>query len=77
MPEKSSRTQELRVHGVGGSHGPRMLGYDSPHDHREGVSEQELMPDEALGERFLELSEHGEERELRERFERIRRSRGR
>ena len=39
---------------------------------REGVSEQELMPDEAIGERFLELSEHGEERELRERFERIR-----
>ncbi|MGZ5339762.1 MAG: replication-associated recombination protein A, partial [Thermoleophilaceae bacterium] len=50
----------------------RGKGYDSPHDHREGVSEQELMPDEAIGERFLELSEHGEERELRERFERIR-----
>jgi putative ATPase len=55
----------------------RGKGYDSPHDHREGVSEQELMPDEAIGERFLELSEHGEERELRERFERIRKSRGR
>jgi putative ATPase len=52
-------------------------GYDSPHDHREGVSDQELMPDEAIGERFLELSEHGDERELRERFERIRKSRGR
>lgn len=26
------RTQELRVHGVGGSHGPRMLGFDSKHD---------------------------------------------
>ena len=29
------------------------------------------MPSEAEGERFLELSEHGEERELRERWERI------
>ena len=33
--------------------------------------------DEAVGERFLELSEHGEEAELRERLERIRRARGR
>lgn len=32
MPERSPRTQELRVHGVGGSHGARMLGFDSPHD---------------------------------------------
>ena len=40
-------------------------GYDYPHDHPEGVSEQELMPPEAEGERFLELSDHGEERELR------------
>jgi len=55
----------------------RGLDYDYPHDRPEGVSEQELMPDEAIGERFLELSEHGEERELRERLERIRRSRGR
>jgi putative ATPase len=52
-------------------------GYDYPHDRPEGTSEQELMPDEALGERFLELSEHGAEKELRERLERIRRSRGR
>ena len=28
-------------------------GYDYPHDRPEGVSEQELMPDEAIGERFL------------------------
>jgi hypothetical protein len=35
------------------------------------------MPDEAVGERFLELSEHGEEAALRERLERIRRARGR
>ncbi len=52
-------------------------GYDYPHDHAEGVSEQELMPPEAEGERFLELSEHGEEREMRERLQRIRRSRKR
>jgi len=55
----------------------RGRGYDYPHDQPEGVSDQELMPDEAIGERFLELSEHGEERDLRERFERIRKSRGR
>jgi hypothetical protein len=34
------------------------------------------MPAEAAGERFLELSEHGEEKELRERLERIRARRG-
>lgn len=32
VPERPLKTQELRVHGVGGSHGARMLGYDSPHD---------------------------------------------
>lgn len=52
-------------------------GYDYPHDRPEGVSPQELMPEEAVGERFLELSGHGHERELRERLERIRRARGR
>ncbi len=51
--------------------------YDYPHSHAEGVSSQELMPPEAEGERFLSLSDHGEERELRERLERIRRARGR
>ena len=35
------------------------------------------MPAEAVGERFLELSEHGEEAALRERLEEIRRLRGR
>jgi putative ATPase len=55
----------------------RGLDYDYPHSHPEGVSEQELMPEDAVGERFLELSEHGEEAELRERLERIRRARGR
>jgi len=55
----------------------RGKGYDYPHDHPEGVSEMELMPDEAAGERFLELSEHGEERAMQERFERIAKARGR
>jgi putative ATPase len=50
-------------------------GYDYPHDRPEGVSPQELMPPEAVGETFLTLSEHGEERELRQRLERIRTSR--
>jgi putative ATPase len=54
----------------------RGKGYDYPHDRPEGVSPQELMPQEAEGERFLELSEHGEEAAMRERHERIRRSRG-
>jgi putative ATPase len=51
--------------------------YDYPHSHPEGVSAQELMPPEADGVSFLELSEHGAERDLRERLERIRRARGR
>jgi putative ATPase len=55
----------------------RGVGYDYPHAHSEGVADQELMPDEAIGERFLEPSEHGEEAELRERLARIRRARGR
>ena len=55
----------------------RGQGYDYPHAHREGVSPQEMMPSEAEGERFLELSEHGEEPELAERLERIRQVRGR
>jgi putative ATPase len=55
----------------------RGLGYDYPHSHPEGVAEQELMPDEAIGERFLELTRHGEEAELRERLGRIRKARGR
>src|SRR5205814_410970 len=52
-------------------------GYDYPHDRPEGVSPQELMPPEAVGERFLELSQHGEEKGLRERLDAIRRARGR
>jgi putative ATPase len=52
-------------------------GYDLPHAHRAGTSPQELMPDEAVGRRFLELSGRGHERELAKRLEDIRRSRGR
>jgi putative ATPase len=55
----------------------RGKGYDYPHDRPEGVSPQELMPPEAEGERFLELSEHGEERDMRERQVKIERARGR
>ena len=55
----------------------RGIGYDYPHDRPEGTSPQELMPDEAVGRRFLDLSGHGDEKELAERLERIRRSRGR
>ena len=50
--------------------------YEYPHARPEGVSAQELMPPEAEGERFLELSAHGAERDLAERLERIRRARG-
>ena len=55
----------------------RGKGYDYPHDRAEGVSQQELMPPEAEGQRFLELSEHGEERELSERQAKIDRARRR
>ena len=50
-------------------------GYDYPHGRPEGVSDQELMPPEAAAERFLELSEQGEEGELGERLESFRRLR--
>jgi putative ATPase len=54
----------------------RGKGYDYPLDRPEGVSPQELMPPEAAGTRFLELSEHGEELQLRDRLHEIRRRRG-
>jgi putative ATPase len=53
----------------------RGVGYDYPHDHPTGTAPQELMPDNAVGRRFLELSPFGHERELAERLEDIRRSR--
>jgi putative ATPase len=49
----------------------RGQGYDYPHNLEEGVSAQQLMPPEAVGEKFLELSDHGEETALKERLERI------
>jgi putative ATPase len=55
----------------------RGLDYDYPHAHPAGVSDQELMPADAVGERFLELTDHGAEAELRERLDRVRRARGR
>jgi putative ATPase len=55
----------------------RGQGYEYPHDRPESVSEQELMPADAAGERFLELSGNGEEGELAERLERLRKLRGR
>ncbi len=51
-------------------------GYDYPHDNPTGTAPQELMPDNAVGRRFLELSPFGQERELAERLEGIRRARG-
>jgi putative ATPase len=54
----------------------RGRGYHYPHDRPEAVSPQELMPQEAEGARFLELSAHGEEAALRERLAEIRRLRG-
>ncbi|HEX8855181.1 MAG TPA: replication-associated recombination protein A [Thermoleophilaceae bacterium] len=53
------------------------VGYDYPHERPEGVSPQELMPAGAEDARLVELTEHGEERELRERLERIKKARGR
>ena len=78
---RSGRTLAVPLH-LRDAHYPgakalgRGEGYDYPHDRTEGVSPQELMPDEARGERFLELSDHGEERSLRERLDAIRRARG-
>jgi putative ATPase len=51
-------------------------GYEYPHANPTGTAPQELMPDNAIGKRFLELSGFGHERELTERLEDIRRSRG-
>ncbi|CAA9519500.1 MAG: Replication-associated recombination protein RarA, partial [uncultured Solirubrobacterales bacterium] len=50
-------------------------GYDYAHDRPGALSTQQLMPDEAAGERFLALSDRGAERELSERLAEIRRVR--
>jgi putative ATPase len=55
----------------------RGKGYDYPHDRPEGVSPQELMPQEAEGASFLQLSDHGQEAALQERLRAIRKLRGR
>ena len=55
----------------------RGRGYDYPHDRPEGVSPQELMPQEAKDVHFLDLTDHGQERELQERLRAIERARGR
>jgi putative ATPase len=55
--------------------GGRGQGYDNPHRHPGHVSEQELAPDQAAGERFYAPDEA--EAELALRLEQIRRARGR
>jgi putative ATPase len=62
-------------HYAGAAELGRGEGYEYPHDRPAGTSPQELMPDEAIGERFLQLSDHGEERDLKARQERIEESR--
>jgi putative ATPase len=53
----------------------RGVGYEYPHDLPGGVSAQELLPDGVVGERFYDPGEA--EAALRERLEKVRRSRGR
>ncbi|HEX5309182.1 MAG TPA: replication-associated recombination protein A [Solirubrobacteraceae bacterium] len=55
--------------------GGRGQGYDSPHAHPGHVSEQELAPDEAIGERFYKPDD--QEAQLAKRMSEIRRARGR
>src|SRR4051794_23896977 len=55
----------------------RGIDYDYPHPRPGGVSPQELMPREAEGEHFLELTDQGEGAALRGRLDEIRRKRGR
>ncbi|HYP48745.1 MAG TPA: replication-associated recombination protein A, partial [Thermoleophilaceae bacterium] len=74
-PEPPSYLQD--AHYPGAKALGRGVGYDYPHDNPEGVSGQELLPEDATGERFLELSEHGEEAGFRDRLERVRKARGR
>ena len=50
-------------------------GYDDPHAHDGHLTEQELLPDALVGERFYRPDEA--EAALRERLEEIRRGRGR
>jgi putative ATPase len=52
-------------------------GYDYPHDRPNALSDQEYMPAGAETTHFLELTKFGLEGELRDRYERILRGRGR
>ena len=47
-------------------------GYDYPHDHLDGWVAQQYLPDAQVDKRYYEPSEHGREREVRERMERRR-----
>jgi putative ATPase len=49
----------------------RGTGYVYPHDQREGVADQPLLPETLAGERFYEPTERGFEAELHERLERL------
>jgi putative ATPase len=53
----------------------RGVGYEYPHDLPGGVSEQELMPEGLEDRRYYEPTEHGFEKSLRERLERLRKLR--
>jgi putative ATPase len=53
----------------------RGIDYDYPHDREGAISDQELMPDEAAGEQFLQLTSEGFERSLRERLQELRQRR--
>ena len=44
------------------------VGYDYPHDHESGVVAQQYVPDELVGRRWYEPSQHGDEREIAERM---------
>ena len=48
-------------------------GYVYPHDHELGVVAQQYLPDELVGRRYYEPTNHGAEREVAARLERIRR----
>jgi putative ATPase len=55
----------------------RGLDYDYPHDRPDALSDQELMPPEAIGERFLDLTDRGDEAGWRKRLDDLRRRRKR
>src|SRR3954469_20539253 len=71
-PEPPAHLQD--AHYPGAKKLGRGKGYDYPHDRPGGLSEQRVIPDEAAHERFLELTDRGEEKALRDRLEEIRRT---